>query len=190
MTTEQNQARTARCHRIREAEGLVELATVPACRFGLHPRLRQQLAKRAIRLVLELEPDETERWHRDLVLGQALRLLKKYDLAVRPLLASIRRNPAQRQGWIALGWCLKRTGDVERAANVAAKAIAHHPDDAVFHYNLACYLALLQQPDLALSELIWALELKPQLRKRLANEPDFRAIRDNDTFQALVCQSQ
>jgi tetratricopeptide (TPR) repeat protein len=190
MTTEQNQARTARCQRIREAEGLVELATVPACRFGLDPQLRQQLAKRAIRLVLELQPDASQRWQRDLVLGQALRLLKKYDLAVRPLLASVRRNPAERQGWIALGWCLKRTGELERAANVAAKGILHHPNDAVLHYNLACYLALLQQSELAISEIIWALELKPQLRKRLAKEPDFKALRDNDAFQAIVCQPQ
>lgn len=187
MTTDQNQARAARSHRIREAEGLVELATVPAVRFGLRKALRDQLARRAMRLVIELELDESEKWQRDLVIGQSLRLLNKFRQAIRPLLMAVRRNPNDRKAWIALGWCLKRTGDLERAAGALAKAIMHLPEDAALHYNLACYLALLGQSDLAVSEIIWALDLNPKLRRRLSRERDFDAIRSNASFQALVC---
>lgn len=187
MTTEKSSTRSARCQKLREAEGLIELATVPAVSLGLSRHLRYRLAKRALRLVIHLRPLPAEAWQRDLTIGQALRLLGRHRRAVGPFWSSVRKHPAQRAGWVGLGWCLRRTGDLERAAGVLAKAIMHIPDDAVLHYNFACYLSLLGQTELALSEIMWALDLNPELRSRLVTEPDFDKIRGDESFQALTC---
>jgi tetratricopeptide (TPR) repeat protein len=188
MTSDQNYTRSARCQKIREAEGLVELVSVPAARLGLRRSLRHRLALRALRAVIHLSPPAGERWRRDLVIGQSLRLLGRFREAVGPLLAAVRKEPDHRSGWIALGWCLRRIGQVDRAAGAMAQAVSHIPDDAVLHYNFACYLALIGQPDLAISELLWALDLNPELRRRLARETDFDRIRTSPSFQALSCK--
>lgn len=188
MSEKQSQPRSERCQKLREAEGLIELATVPAVRLGLSRHLKHRMARRAIRLVVHLSPAPGEAWKRDLVIGDSLRLLGKYRSAVGPFLSSVRRNSQQRAGWVGLGWCLRRAGELERAAAALAKAIVQVPDDAVLHYNFACYLALLGQSDLAISEIMWALDLNPELRTRLKTERDFDKLRGSESFEALSCQ--
>jgi tetratricopeptide (TPR) repeat protein len=189
MAVEQNHSRLARCQKIREAEGLLELATIPAIRLGLRADLRKKLARRALRLVARLATEPDEAWQRDLVIGQSLRLQGKYRQAIGPLFATVRRNPEQRAGWMALAWCLRRSGHLDRAAGVMGKAIAEIPDDPYLHFNFACYLALLGQPDLAISELLWALDLNPELRRRIAKEADFDKIRNHAAFQAIISRA-
>ena len=185
MTTDQKAIRSAAGGRLSEAEGLIDLITIPARKLGLAVRLRRRVARRALHAAFKSNPPEELSWRRDLAVGQALRLLGRYQQAVGPLLSAVRRQPAQRSGWVALGWCLKRSGQVDRAASVLAQAISAVPDDAVLHFNFACYLALLGQAEPAISELLWALDLDPELRRRLASEHDFDPIRANPAFQAI-----
>lgn len=185
MTTEQKKSRAHTCGRLNEAEGLIELITRPASKLGLSRRLRRRIAARALRTALPLDRDRVDAWRRDLVIGQSLRLSGRHRLALGPLWTAVQRNPEARAAWIALGWCLKRVGRVDRAAQVMAQAISRIPDDATLHFNLACYLAQLGQTDMAISQLLWAFDLRPELRARLAGERDFDPIRGSASFQAI-----
>jgi tetratricopeptide (TPR) repeat protein len=186
MKDEQIDSRLAGSHRLREAEGLIDLITRPAARLGLATPLRRQIARRVLRLVGRLSVPNEMRWRRALLIGQAFRLLGNYEAAIAPLWFSVKHYPEGRDSWLALGWCLKRSGQLDRAASVLARAVTHIPDDAVLHFNFACYLACLGQADLAVAELLWALDLNPDLRNKLAQEPDFESIRGHATFRALA----
>jgi tetratricopeptide (TPR) repeat protein len=185
MATEQKSTRSELCGRLGEAEGLIELITGPARQLGLSPLLRRRLAARALRAAFLASPPREQAWQRDLLIGQALRLSRRYRRALGPLLAAARRNPQSRSAWIALGWCLKRQGQIDRAASVLAQAVNRIPDDAVLHFNLACYLALLGQGEMAVSQLLWALDLEPALKSRLRSEKDFDPIRGTASFRAI-----
>ncbi|WP_203328950.1 TPR end-of-group domain-containing protein [Candidatus Laterigemmans baculatus] len=186
MISEYNTPRVLQRQRIREAEGLLELATGPAARLGLRPALRRRLARRALALVVRHRVGGDDAWRRDLVIGQALRLCRNYTAAIGPLWSAVSRNPDSREAWIALGWCLKRMGEIDRAAAVLAQAVEMIPDDALLHFNFACYLGRLGQAEMAVSELLWAFDLNPDLRARIDGEPDFDPIRLHASFRALT----
>ncbi|XZE56817.1 TPR end-of-group domain-containing protein [Planctomycetaceae bacterium SH139] len=188
MSNEQKLCRGDVGGKLLAAEGWIELVTVPAARLGITRKLQLRLARRALRSAIAATPPPELAWRRDLVIGQSLRLLGRHRQAIGPLLAALRRQPQQRQGWIALGWCLKRLGRPDRAARVMSRAINVLPDDAVLHFNFACYLALLNQAELAIGELLWAIELEPSIRGLLSAESDFDLIRGSASFQTL-CHS-
>lgn len=186
MSGEPKPPRATRRQRIREAEGLLELATIPAVKLGLRADLRRRLARRALRLVVRHPHVGSDAWRRDLVIGQSLRLLRKHRAAIGPLWSAVGRNSESPQSWLALGWCLKRLGQLDRAAAVLARAVESIPDNPVLHFNFACYLARLGQAEPAVCELLWALDLNPELRTYLDREPDFDPIRFHASFQALT----
>ena len=74
---------------------------------------------------------------------------------------------------LALGWCYKRTNRLAQAIDSLARALRDHPDQALLHYNLACYWSLAGNTPNALRELSIALELNSELRSLVAREADF-----------------
>lgn len=186
MISESHPSRVARTQPLREAEGLLELATRPAVKLGLRPDLRHRLAHRALRLAMRHRPPERDAWRRDLAIGQSLRLLRRYRAAIGPLWSAVGRHPDSPDAWLALGWCLKRLGQLDRAAAVLARAVDAIPDNATLHFNFACYLAQLGQAEAAVGELLWAFDLNPDLRSRLDRETDFDPIRLHAAYQALL----
>src|SRR6056297_2487479 len=118
MINEQKLSRGDVGGKLLAAEGWIELVTVPAARLGVARKLQIRLARRALRSAIAANPPPELAWRSDLVIGQSLRLLGRYRQAIGPLLRALRRQPQQRQGWIALGWCLKRLGRPDRAAKM------------------------------------------------------------------------
>lgn len=170
---------------LERAEGYLDLVTIAASKLGIDEGLRQKFAVAALRTASAASVTSADAWRRDLVVGQAWRVLRHYRRAAVPLLRVTRSQPSQPAGWIALGWCLKRMKRLDQAAAVLARGVWHLPDHAPLHYNLACYLGLLGQADNAVAELIWALDLEPRLKRRLDRERDFDMIRLDPAFQAL-----
>ena len=66
------------------------------------------------------------------------------------------------------------------------EALAVEPNDALVHYNLACYWSLAKNKRQALAFLSRAIDLKDHYRTLVAAEPDFDPIRSDPAFQALV----
>ncbi len=95
-------------------------------------------------------------------------------------------NPHNISAWLALGWCYKRAGKLDRAIESLEEALSAEPNDALVHYNLACYWSLAKNKRQTLVYLSRALDLEDEYRTLVADESDFDLLRDDPAFQALV----
>jgi Flp pilus assembly protein TadD len=118
--------------------------------------------------------------------GQGLRELGQFREALVPLSRAAQGDPDNISIWLALGWCYKRTGKLDRAIEALEEALCAAPNDAIVHYNLACYWSLAKNKRQALVCLSRAIDLEDQYRNLVADEPDFDSIRSDPAFQALV----
>jgi Flp pilus assembly protein TadD len=118
--------------------------------------------------------------------GQCLRELGRYREAIELLARASKGDPDNLSIWLALGWCYKRTGKLDRAIESLEEALAVEPNDALVNYNLACYWSLARNKRQALAYLARAFDLEDEYRGLVAGETDFDALRDDPAFQALV----
>ena len=77
-------------------------------------------------------------------------------------------------------------GQRERGLEWAKRAMAADPEDSGMLYNLACFYAIQGEPDDALHCLEKAVQLGFGLRGWIENDPDFRSVRDDPRFQAIL----
>ena len=73
-----------------------------------------------------------------------------------------------------------------QAIDSLERAIREHPDEALLHYNLACYWSLAANSPKALDALTLALELDPRLHTLVTQESDFDSLRGDPKFERLV----
>ncbi len=90
--------------------------------------------------------------------------------------------------WVDLSeaWCLKRTDNIEGAAECMRRLIARNSKSAIGHFNLGCYLALLGDEDTAIDEVALACGLDPDFRALARDEADLEALRCDDRFTDLL----
>ena len=155
---------------LREAEGYLELS----------------LPSRALETLQRMHEPGTFKGHRLYLVGEALRGLSRHQEAIDSLTEAVDLAPSNIQAWLALGWCYKRTGRLDMAIESLQEALAVEPNDALVHYNLACYWSLAKNKRQALSFLSRAIDLKDHYRTLVAAESDFDPIRSDPAFQALV----
>ena len=74
--------------------------------------------------------------------------------------------------------------DFEGAAEVMARALRQHPDNANVLYNLACCEALAGRRDEALEHLVRAAELEPRVPGWARADADLDSLRDAPEFPA------
>ena len=117
--------------------------------------------------------------------GEALRAMERYPEALLPLIQAARREPENLHVWFALGWCYKRTGQINLAIRSLERVLAVEPTEALVHYNLACYWSLAGNKYRALEYLSQALEIDPDYRRLIDDEPDFIPLRSDPQFQAI-----
>jgi tetratricopeptide (TPR) repeat protein len=148
--------------------------------------LMLDLPRRSLQ-ILESQPDWLNMQFEALLLkGEALRSLNRYRDALRHLeIAAALRNGDSRVA-LALGWCYKRTNRLAQAIDSLERAIREHPDEALLHYNLACYWSLAANAPKALEALTLALELDPRLHALVTKEADFDSLRGDPKFERLV----
>jgi tetratricopeptide (TPR) repeat protein len=121
--------------------------------------------------------------------GEALRAMERYREALLPLTQAARLAPENLHVWFALGWCYKRTGQIDLAIRSLERVLAVDPAEALVHYNLACYWSLAGDKRRALEYLSQALAIDPDYRRLIDGEPDFNSIRSDPQFQALCTAS-
>jgi tetratricopeptide (TPR) repeat protein len=131
----------------------------------------------------------TMQFEASLLTGEALRVLGRHRDALKPLEVAASLRPGDVGVAIALGWCYKRTHRLAQAIDALDRALRHNPEEALLHYNLACYWSLAGNAARSLDELAAAFDLDPELRTRIADEPDFDALRGNPEFERLTLGS-
>jgi tetratricopeptide (TPR) repeat protein len=149
--------------------------------------LMLDLPERALAILERRSDWATMQFEASYLKGEALRSLARYREALKPLEIAAALRPAEIGVAIALGWCYKRTHRLAQAIDALERARRHNPDaPGLLHYNLACYWTLAANTSKALDELAIALDLEPELRNLIPDEPDFDQLRGNPEFERLT----
>jgi tetratricopeptide (TPR) repeat protein len=148
--------------------------------------LMLDLPRRALQ-ILDSRPDWLSlQFEASLLRGESLRNMKRFREALKPLEIAAALRPTDIRVALALGWCYKRTNRLAQAIDSLHRALTAHPDEALLHYNLACYWSLAGNSPKAMDELSSALDLDPDLRALIPEESDFNQLRGNPDFERLV----
>jgi len=138
---------------------------------------------RALEILQARDDWATMKFEASLLTGEGLRALGRYREALAPLEVAAAFRPGDLGVAMALGWCYKRTHRLAQAIDTLERASQSHPEEPLLHYNLACYWSLAGNPTRAILALVEALELAPDLRDRVAEEPDFDPVRGEPEFE-------
>lgn len=132
-------------------EALSELASLTA---------RERMRRHALELRLLAEM-EARRWNAAADTGRLLCI----------------KEPKEPRFFIHAAYCLHETGDTLAARDWLLKGPAALIEDPLFHYNLACYLAVLGERKRAKSHLERAFEMDASLRDSALDDRDLDALR-------------
>lgn len=106
---------------------------------------------------------------------------------VEPFMAKLAEmNPRNPGLWINLAYIRRRTQSLDAAVETLQRAFDANPQDALAHFNMACYRAMQNRSEEALVLLRHALHLDPKLRSLAKAERDFDSIRELPAFQQLL----
>src|SRR5690606_14978535 len=130
-------------------EALSELASLTA---------RERMRRHALELRLLAEM-EARRWNAAADTGRLLCI----------------KEPKEPRFFIHAAYCLHETGDTLAARDWLLKGPAALIQDPLFHYNLACYLAVLGERKRAKSHLERAFEMDASLRDSALDDRDLDA---------------
>ena len=178
--------RIRRQHLMREARGYLELALLFADCWPLEQERIEVLAERSLECLDELESRFGSTVRTLYLKGEVYRLLEKFAQAIFFLQEANRIEPQNTDTLLALGWCYKRTGRLDLAVAALEEAIEVDYSLGIAHYNLACYLALAGQAQLAIKHLSIVFDVEPDYRQYVADESDFDTIREHPAFQTLT----
>jgi Flp pilus assembly protein TadD len=86
------------------------------------------------------------------------------------------REPKEPRFFIQAAYCLHETGDTEAARNWLMTGPSSLIEDPLFHYNIACYHAVLGESKRARSHLRRAFSMDASLRGRAREDQDLSAL--------------
>jgi tetratricopeptide (TPR) repeat protein len=155
---------------VRQAEGYLELG----------------MPRQALETFDRWQDPETLSGSAHYLKGEALRALERYQEATDWLERALEYQPAEVHVMLALGWCYKRTGRLDNAIEILERAATVEPEQAIVHYNLACYWSLAHDKGRSLEHLARAFEFDGKYRELVHDEPDFDFVRDDPEFQSMT----
>lgn len=179
-------SRIRRQQLMQEAEGYIDLAMCFADQWPLKANLKHRLARRALATIDQLDPQQLDHPRVLYFRGQAFRLIQRFQDAIPPLQRAYQLEPENIHLNLSLAWCYKRIGRIDLAIQSLEEALETHGDRDILHYNLACYWSLTHHVGLTLIHLARALEINPDYRDSISEEPDFDTVRNHPEFLTLT----
>lgn len=98
----------------------------------------------------------------------------------------LKDHPSDAQAWDLMCAYLLNIGRLGAAREAGRRALELDPDNGIFHYNLACVLAMLGELREALESLGMAIDCDAELRQFAKEDDSFDGIRADEAFQALA----
>jgi tetratricopeptide (TPR) repeat protein len=148
--------------------------------------LMLEMPQKALRILESRADWPLMTFEADFLKGAALQSLGRHREALAYLEAAAALRPDDVNVALARGWCYKRTNRLAEAVDALERALRQEPENALIHYNLACYWSLAGNAPKALAGLATALRIDPDMRLMLADEEDFNSIRGEAAFARLV----
>jgi tetratricopeptide (TPR) repeat protein len=85
--------------------------------------------------------------------------------------------PEEAQWWVHWAYALRERQQIKEARQIALRGLERHPDEAILHYNLACYLSLLGEFDEAREHLNRSISLDEGFQEESVKDPDLDGLR-------------
>ena len=137
--------------------------------------------------ILESRPDWLNmQFEASFLRGEALRSLKHYREALRPLEMAAALRPTDTRVALALGWCYKRTNRLAQAIDSLERALRANPEERCCTTTWPATGAWPVIAAKAVDALATALEYDAELRPLIADESDFQHLRGNPAFERLL----
>ncbi|MFM8497488.1 MAG: TPR end-of-group domain-containing protein [Planctomycetia bacterium] len=171
---------------LRQATGYIELGELLVEADSPLPASARRLLDRALALLSELPEPTRSLPGTQMLEGEALRALGRWEDALDPLRAVTSQEPDRLEAWLGIGWCLKRLGRLDEAIAVLEQGLEATPLQPILHYNLACYLSLGGRVQGAIEHLARAISIDGRFRDLTEVEPDFDPIRADPRFVAAT----
>jgi tetratricopeptide (TPR) repeat protein len=118
--------------------------------------------------------------------GEALQMKHLHLQALDAFRQAHLEKPTELFALMGMAWCFKRVDQLPQAIDAMKVAYQFHKDVPVVLYNLACYYALADEKDNALSWLGRSLRMDRKLLNLIPNETDFDSLRADSDFQHLL----
>ena len=103
-------------------------------------------------------------------------MAERWNEAIESAMELCRRFPRGSSYFIHAAYCLHEVGDTFQAKKVLLSGPKELLDEALFHYNMACYLAVLGNSIQAEHYLKTAIELDGALKKTALEDADLAGI--------------
>ena len=87
-------------------------------------------------------------------------------------------HPHQSQWWVHWAYALREQDKIAEAKVVAVRGLELHPDEAILHFNMACYLSLLGDFDSASDHVNKAIELDKRFQEASVDDEDLARLWD------------
>lgn len=104
--------------------------------------------------------------------------LRRWEDALEPSLRLCREQPENHAPFIQAAFCLHELGRTREAKTLLLNGPAALLRDAVYHYNLACYEAVLGDVEAAQGHLRDSFRLDPAMRETARTDRDLQAVWD------------
>ncbi len=147
---------------LRRAEGYLELEMldeVEATLAEIDQDSQLQIPCLLLRLQLQIK---RQAWVDAVRLGQQL----------------ITQHPEIHEPYIQTAYCLHAQGETQAARETLLSAPQSAHTEALFHYNLACYEAILGFRERAHYHLEKSFTINPAFRKHAKKDPDLKSLRE------------
>jgi Tfp pilus assembly protein PilF len=143
-------------HQLKAAQGFLELGDPDSAWEELESIPAEDRAHQAV-LWMRLEIYSTK---------------KRWDGVVEIAKHLVKTSPEAPQHWIDLAWGQRRANDLQTAEKTLKEALGRFPNEAVIHYNLACYSCVSGREDEAKGLLDVAFRLDPSLKATALEDED------------------
>lgn len=107
---------------------------------------------------------------------EIFRMAKKWDDAVELARNITRIAPARFEGWWMLSFSLHELKRTQEAHDNLQSVRGKFANEALLHYNLACYLVHLGRVEEARGSLKAAFRLNPKMRASAIDDPDLEPL--------------
>jgi len=147
-------------HQLRAAQGFLELGDPDSAWEELESIPAEDRAHQAV-LWMRLE---------------IYRAKQKWDGVVEIAQHLVESSPDAPQHWIDLAWGQRRAIDLQTAEKTLKEALGKFPNEAVIHYNLACYSCVSGRIEEGKVQLETAFKLDPSLREDALDDQDLVGV--------------
>lgn len=138
--------------------------------------LQLQMAEDAL---LELEKLEGREAHslRSLELQLAAVMMQgDWSVGAKIAMQLCRMSPQQTSYFLHAGYCLHECGDTLLARSVLESGPISLQNEALYHYNMGCYCAVLGELEPARDFVLKSFEMDPALRQQAEHDADLKGL--------------